>query len=657
MSLRHRLAVIASLSPKVALAKIVAVLSRRLKQRLIGVLMRPHCTYPPSFGLLPLAPRLGRLTIDDDDGRLRRRALSACAHRFDLLGSGVVHLLPPVAAAADWREIIAAGHHRGNRKRSLRLLKMIETRSYRPLDWHVDFKSGYRWMPRVWGGAIAYGHKAGVDIKVPWELARLQHLPHLALAYAAAPDDRLAAEFHDQVLDFLGANPPGWGVNWACTMDVAIRAANLVLAWNIFTAHGASFALEFEEELACALCAHGRHIVHHLEWSPTHRGNHYLADICGLAFIAATLPRSDESDLWLVFATQQLAAEITRQFLADGGNFEASTAYHRLSLEMALHTVALILGLDQDRQQAFAQYDASAWGFTPKIVPGPMAWPPFSPAVLARLAAAQGFAQTITKPSGEIVQVGDNDSGRFFCVDTAISALDVSHLWRDGLDTQVMRALSGGLMPPPARVAPVQPLSRAEWSEPPAIRLRLVPADAGALTGMRAFAFPDFGLYGWRGERVFISIRCGRLHDGRGAHAHNDQLAVEVWLDGIDWVRDPGSFTYTADLAARNAYRSSLAHFVPRHGSAEPAPLNLGPFHLPDKTRAEVVHFADGAFVGVHHGFAQPVWRHVRLADGAIVIEDGPGLDGPEHLITSPDQLHRLWRLDLAFSPAYGVRG
>ncbi|MBR9973412.1 heparinase II/III family protein [Magnetospirillum sulfuroxidans] len=661
MSLSHRLKTIRSMPVKVAAAKVAAVLAKRLKQRLIGALMRNHCTYPPSYGLVPLSQRLPRLPVTDGDGRLRRRALAAAAHRFDLLGSGSVKLTQPLAQYPDWREIIAAGHHRGNRKRSARLLAMIDTPGYVPVDWQVDFKSGYRWSAHVWGGAIAYGHKPGVDVKLPWELGRLQHLPHLALAYAAAPDERLATEFRDQVLDFLGANPPGWGVQWACAMDVAIRAANLVLAWDLFVAHGATFTLEFQEELAAALSAHGRHIAHNLEWSPAHRGNHYLADITGLAFIAAALPRSPESDLWLVFAAQQLEAEIQHQFLDDGGNFEASTAYHRLSLEMVLFAVALILGLDEDRKAAFAEYDAGAWGLTPKLAPGPMAWPPFGAQTLERLSLALGFARTVTKPSGEIVQIGDNDSGRFFILDTNQSPLDVSSLWADGLDAMVLRGLSGGHLPLSAKAGePVTVAARALSLPLPASRLRVQVPDPTALVGLTAFAAPAFGLYGWKNERSFISIRCGRLHDGRGAHAHNDQLAVEIEIDAIAYARDPGSFTYTADLATRNAYRSALAHFVPRQAGMEPAALNLGPFRLDDTAQAEMLRFADQDFVGRHHGFAVPVWRRVRIADGAILIEDGPeggaAVETAEQVVSTPDELNQLWGLTLPFSPGYGLR-
>lgn len=675
MSVLHLARAALSMPPRVAAAKAMRFAGKLLKERLIGRLMRRQCTYPGAHqvgGALArrLAPLPPEVLAPHAEG-LRRMAADTLAHRFDLLGSGPVVVShgaryagfgphrhgPGPRLGDDWRQRIATGHWRGNQMHALALLGMIEDPAYRPIDWQVDFKSGYRWSVRCWGPSSPYAHKPGVDIKVPWELARLQHLPRLALAYALDKDGALADEFHDQVLDFLGSNPPGWGVNWACAMDVAIRAANLVLAWDLFRAHGAAFPPAFEEELAAALLAHGRHVAHHLEWSPGHRGNHYLADIAGLAFVACALPRSDESDLWLVFCAQQLEIEIGRQFLPDGGNFEASTAYHRLSSEMALFAVALILGLPEERRAVFAEYDAGRWGLSPGVAPGPMAWPPFAPETLDRLARAVRFARDVTKPSGLAVQIGDNDSGRFFALTPGLVPLDLSHLWRaDSLENRVL-----GLSLPDIEPAGGLPGREPEETARTATRVVVAAPDPAALDGLTPFAYPAFGLYGWRNARAFVAIRCGRLHDGLGAHAHADQLAVEIEIDGVAFARDPGTFVYTPDLAARNAYRSAQAHFVPR-GPGEPARLDLGPFRL-EAAEGVAVRFEDWTFLGHHAGFGERVWRRVLVGDGTVVVEDcrgGPMIDSgtmiEEHRISSPAELARLWGLDRPFSPGYGAQ-
>jgi len=48
--------------------------------------------------------------------------------------------------------------------------------------------------------------------------------------------------------------------------------------------------------------------------------------------------------------------------------------------------------------------------------------------------------------------------------------------------------------------------------------------------------------------------------DGHGGHAHNDTLSFELYAHGQTWLVDPGIYTYTADYAARNLFRSSAYH-------------------------------------------------------------------------------------------------
>ena len=80
------------------------------------------------------------------------------------------------------------------------------------------------------------------------------------------------------------ANKSVFGINWACTMDVAIRAANWTVSFDLVR-KSLSIANDFLFTFLGSLYEHGRHIRLNLE-----RGrvtvNHYLADIAGLTFVA-----------------------------------------------------------------------------------------------------------------------------------------------------------------------------------------------------------------------------------------------------------------------------------------------------------------------------------------------------------------------------------
>lgn len=369
-------------------------------------------------------------------------------HRFDLLGSGWVQVKYGMRCRGledhrfDMSSLVKFTRdgrwlkgriNRHNLPQSQKIWGLIEP-SYQPVDWQIDFKSGYRWSEKSNSKQIRFGDVVGADIKLPWELARMQHLVQLALRHNSFPtmsEKRriLEREFRNQVLDFTATNPPRFGVNWSCSMDVAIRAANWVLAYSIFRSGETVFDEEFEAVFAKSLYEHGRHIVSNLEWHDQKRSNHYLANITGLAFIAASLYGAPEIDTWLAFSVQEMIAEVKYQFLNDGGNFEGSTSYHRLSSEMVLYATALIVGMPNEKQKVLSRYNhrffKKGWG-TPGLKPAPMNFyplpkgsisanneGPFPSWFFKQVELMAEFIIDISNSDNRMLQIGDNDSGRF----------------------------------------------------------------------------------------------------------------------------------------------------------------------------------------------------------------------------------------------------
>ena len=609
-------------------------------------------------------------------------------HRFDLLGSGwtAVHhgalcagvegvRYPPgkpvdADREGDW---LAGRLNDANLAEAQRLWRLIDRPDYCPIDWQLDFKSGYRWSERTYFLDIAYGNTPGADIKVPWELARLQHLPWLAVANVLAragrpgfePAERYAGEVRDQILDFLATNPPRFGVNWRCPMDAAIRIANGLLALDILRSAGVTFDAAFTEAVARAALEHGRHIVGHLEWSETGRSNHYLSDIAGLLFIAAYLPRSVETDAWLAFAVQQLESEIETQFGADGGSYEGSTAYHGLSAELAAYATALVLGLPEEKWAALRDYDCRAISVRPAFGSAPMPLhdlpgvgrSPLSLEALARLSAAGRFHAATTKPTGWILQVGDTDSGRLFKLHPTWRAPGECAPEADDLDRRGLQAALDALFAKSGvakddwlDAVVIRHLAKSRTVDRPAIapvalprgdvaslldEIGRLPADSRRVTeiplradglldgGVSCEAFPDFGLYILRGPRLFLSLRCAA--HGRGdapsGHTHDDNLALELQIDGRDIIVDPGSYLYTACPESRERYRAASAHFVPRPAD-HCATVPVGLFDLPHVARATCLHCAPDGIAGRLDGPGWRAWRVVELAAGAIRITD-----------------------------------
>ena len=331
----------------------------------LGSLTPAQALRGPALAALPTVAAFERSLGDlgeEDRLLLLERAGAVAAHRFDLLGSG------PVDLGAE-------------------------------IDWSLDFKSGRRWPLKhgllLLPGAFFFDDS---DVKVPWELSRFQHLPLLAAAFRLSGERHYLDEIGAQLDGWIAANPVEMGVNWLCTMDVAIRAANWVAALSICAEEASGQA--WSERATESLLLHGRFIRGHLETAEA-RTNHYLSDVVGLIVVAALFSRSEEGAEWGRWAVDELIAEMEHQVREDGCGHEASIPYHRLVSELFLCGTQAGESLHRG---AFPDWYRQ------------------------RLGRMLDFVAAYTRPDGLAPQIGDNDDGRFLPLNEYGKADFRSHL-------------------------------------------------------------------------------------------------------------------------------------------------------------------------------------------------------------------------------------
>ena len=736
--------------PRIILQKILRLIHRQWQWNVVRKLDYLRPTYTQNFSLTTatLNVRLKK-PLPDSLVANSKQTLSLAHlylnHTFDLLGSGWVQVrhgmhcrgLEGYRYSMDSRYMannqgtgLSHNVNASNKAYSKKIWKMI-SRDYIPIDWQLDFKTGFRWQEKKPASQCGPAPLPGVDIKVPWELSRMQHLPQLAWAYglalqkvegAQAPET-YASEFRNQILDFIATNPPRFGVNWHSSMDVGIRVSNWLVAYDLFKAQGASFDPEFEQAFIGSVYDHGRHIIQNLDWNPSFSNNHYLANISGLLFVSAYLKRSSETDSWLAFAVQEFIHSMEEQFNPDGSNFEASTSYHRLSAEMILYGTALILGLPDNKREALKSFTSIALYPGLKLqkaplpffqIPGLDQTSPLPPTHFEKLEKIAIFSRATTKPNGQAIQIGDNDSGRFLKLHPKFRKaelneiralyqnlhnysgiesttqywvedhLDHSHLIQaiDALfgkqsdtskpvdiEAKIIGDLAGGKTVLPSNTKTSVPDTNqsilgddATWNEAKQKLDGLSPEQCNSYeifahghnlkSDIEYISFPNFGLYLMVSPKMFLSIRCGSVGQlGNGGHAHNDALSIELQIDGENQIIDPGSYLYTPSPEIRNAYRSVKAHFAPTVDQREPNPIDHRLFQMEDRAEAECLYFGENGFVGMHTGYGSPVYRLIQVEEDRLIIKDG--IDGPQKL-TLLDPLNPT--NGLPFSSGYGVR-
>ncbi len=145
----------------------------------------------------------------------------------------------------------------------------------------------------------------------------------------------------------------------------------------------------------------------------------------------------------------------------------------------------------------------------------------------------------------------------------------------------------------------------------------------GLTSGLQCHPYPDFGLFVYASERLYLAIRCGSIGlKGLGAHAHNDPLAIELWIDGRALIIDPGTYLYTPLPQRRNDFRSVQAHFAPYIEGREPGNLGLGIFALGDEAQATCLTLGESFLIGAYQCAHAKVFRQVQINDAAVTLSD-----------------------------------
>jgi hypothetical protein len=418
----------------------------------------------------------------------------------------------------------------------------------------------------------------GADVKVPWELSRGTFLVALGLAARRTGDPRFVRAAERWWTSWLAENPPFIGVNWTVPMEAALRAVNWLTALGCLeeTMDGALRA-----RVLASLVLHGRFVRRHLEWVSPVLGNHFFANLAGLAVLGAALRDRAEARGWLRFAHAQLEREVRHQFREDGGNFESSLPYHRFVLEMALAATRAL------------HVAGRAW----------------SPEALHRLRAAAAFLAATARPDGTVPPVGDDDDGRVVpcwgpAARTVGPTLAAARLLDDPNDPVGAEALLG----------------LGASSDAPAVRGHYLAEQSGIAVLRGA----PLGV-------LFAATPNGQ--DDNGGHAHNDKLSFELWWGKEVVVGDPGSGCYTRDPALRNRLRGTAAHATLMVDGVEENPIAGELFRLPDVTRARWTGWnldvAEPWAEATHEGYLRLVTpvRHTRKvalagAGTTVVVTD-----------------------------------
>lgn len=423
-----------------------------------------------------------------------------------------------------------------------------------PVDWRLDPLSGTRTPLDHWSAIDPTDARSVGDVKVVWELNRLQFLVTLGLAYRMSGDEGQAATFVDLFRSWCRANPVSLGINWASSLEVALRV--VASSWALFLfQRSPHLTPELVADIHRAVEGHASHIERYLS---THSSpnTHLTVEALGLFYAGVVFPEGDSAGRWRNLGQGILEDQIQRQVLPDGVYFEQSTAYQIYTIWIYLHYLILA-----ERNRL-----------------------PVAPATGARVRGMLDALLALRRPDGGVPAIGDEDGG-------ALLALAP----RAPQDARGLFATAAGFF----RRADyawaaegIQP--EAVWLLGPAVITTLgsLPA-APPAEASRAFSDGGYVVMrsGWQRNAHHLVFDTGPLGCSlTAAHGHADLLSVQVSPFGEPCIVDPGTYAYAAAPEFRAHFRSTDAHStitVDGLGQAEPR----GPFGWSERPAARLARF------------------------------------------------------------------
>ena len=479
-----------------------------------------------------------------------------------------------------------------------------------PIDWHLDPVTKRRAPLLHWTQLDPLDAATVGDNKVVWELNRHQWLVGLGQAYRLTGDERYGAMFADAIRDWLRANPPGMGVNWTSSLEVAFRLISWCWALSLFRG-AAALTAELRAVLVSGIGGHAARVERYLSYyfSPN---THLTGEALSLFYAGTLFPELRAAARWRRLATDILIQEAERQILPDGVYMEQAICYQRYTAEIYLHFVILAA------RNRVAVPDG----------------------VIRRLERLLDALLVLRRPDGSLPQIGDADGGWLLPLEPRRpdDGRGVFGAAAAVLKRRDYAWAAGGLAPEVAWLLGsegtrfFEGLGAAPPAQSPSCLLPY-----GGYVVMRS---------DWGREADQIIFDVGPLGCRvSGGHGHADLLSVQCSFRGQPYVVDPGTFRYGADDGWRDHYRGTAAHStIDIDGAGQAVPC--GPFRWASRPAAHLAHWETtrdrDVAVGEHRAYC-------RLAD-AVVHRRQVILEKARHCIVVDDlDGHAEHRVDLRF--------
>lgn len=381
----------------------------------------------------------------------------------------------------------------------------------------IDLGTGYDWLTnpdtsytydstKHWSEIPDFAPDKG-DIKYVWEKARFGFITDVIRYDYHFQDDRSGFVF-GQIDDFIAKNPINQGPNYRCSQEISLRILNWTLALNYYKDSPELTEMRFNS-IMNAIYWQLHHVYHHIDFSRIAvRNNHAITETLMLYLSGLLFPFMPETKLWSKKGKQWLEEEVAYQIYKDGTFLQFTMNYHRIVVQLL------------------------TWGLRLAELHNET----FAPIVRDRAAASLKFLDTCIDPlSGQLPNYGNNDGALFF-------------KWTED-DYRVYTSQINDL-----RAVLYGEVTKQQESQGWYGLENLKTVENTIPTINR---FEKSGYYILQEGNVKTFLRCGGYKD---RPFQNDNLHLDVWQNGVNYLWDTGTYKYNTDTKLVDYFTGCEGH-------------------------------------------------------------------------------------------------
>ncbi|WP_350291625.1 heparinase II/III family protein [uncultured Croceitalea sp.] len=357
-------------------------------------------------------------------------------------------------------------------------------------DWITNPETGYKYELIHWSQIVDLSKQAG-DIKYVWEKARFSFLYDI-IRYDYHFDKDCSKLVFNEIESFLGHNPINLGPNYRCSQEISLRILNWSFALYYYR-NSAALTEERFKSIMNAIYWQLHHVYNNINFSRIAvRNNHALTETLMLFLGGLLFPFLPDTKKWSVKGKKWFQEEIAYQIYKDGTFLQFSMNYHRVVIQLL------------------------TWG----IKLGEIHDSPFNSTVYERAKKSLYFLrQCQDEQSGKLPNYGANDGALFFKLTNDDYRVYTSQL--NDLSAVLFNEVSK------------QDESQRWYG---ITNAKIITQEYNNLA-----AFPLGGNFVINDGSTKTFIKCAQYKDRPG---HADNLHVDIWLDGENYIWDTGSYKY-----------------------------------------------------------------------------------------------------------------